>query len=210
MKEFGLQVILDREIVKERDVARVASKIIDAGASCIQLRDKISSDRTLLEEARDIKKITDESGSIFIINDRVDIAIAIDADGVHLGQDDLPCRCAREILGNDKIIGVSTHSIEQARGAQSAGADYIGVGPIFPTKTKPLLSAIGLDIVRRISREIDIPALFIGGIDLENIEKIIENGGRRFAIASAILNSRDIAGVTMSFLDITKVKEAIS
>lgn len=198
MKNSKLQVILDRGLVGKSDIVEVASELIDAGADCIQLRDKLSSDSQILEEAKRIRRIA--KNCVFLINDRVDIARLSDADGVHLGQADLPYEEARRFLGRERLIGISTHNIDQAKEAQALGADYIGVGPIFPTTTKPDLKAIGLDIVSAITQELTIPAFFIGGINLSNIGEITRRGGRRVAVASAILNSGDILATTRTMM----------
>lgn len=205
---WDLQVILDKEIVGDRDMVKIAADAIDGGASCIQLRGKVSSDKTFFEEAKDIRRITKERGCALIINDRIDIAAASHADGVHLGQDDLPYIEARRLFGRSRIIGLSTHNIEEAIRAQAMGADYIGVGPIFATKTKPILEAIGLDIVSEVSKKIEMPILFIGGISLENINEIIERGARRVAVASAILNCENITEATRSFINLLKGAKA--
>ena len=200
----NLLVILDKGIVANRDLIEIAKRLIGGGALFIQLRDKVSSDRTLLKEAKELRTITREAGCAFIINDRPDIVMAVDADGVHLGQGDLPCEDTRRLIGNNKTIGISTHSIKEARSAQKSGADYIGIGPIFPTKTKPASRAIGLDIVSSACKQIKIPAFFIGGVNLTNINQIIDRGGRHIAAASAILDSNDISKTTRSFADILK------
>lgn len=192
MRESRLLLILDTAMIKEGRILSVAETAIKSGVSFIQLRDKISDDRALLGKARALRSLTVDNGCVLIINDRVDIALAAGADGVHIGQDDLPINHARAILGDERIIGVSTHTINQAIAAQAEGADYIGVGPVFKTSTKPGLEAIGLDIVLRVAEEIDIPAFFIGGINASNIEEINARGGRRVAVASAILKSEDI------------------
>ena len=172
---------------------------VSAGCRIVQYREKQKSTREMIREAEQIKSICGDS-AIFIVNDRVDVALASDADGVHLGQEDLPYEYARKILGRGKIIGISTHDIEQARSAQMVGADYIGIGPIFATCTKPGLRAKGCEIVSRISKEINIPAFFIGGISLSNLHEILMRGGDSVAIASAILESGDIAETTKSFV----------
>ncbi|MFH1752612.1 MAG: thiamine phosphate synthase [Candidatus Omnitrophota bacterium] len=207
MKKRELQLILDRETAgRNIDTVRIAKEAIAGGARWIQLRDKMSDDGTLLREALKLRELTTETGAILIINDRVDIAMASGADGVHIGQEDLPYECARRLLGADKIIGISTHNIEQARAAQVKGADYIGVGPIFKTRTKPALKAIGLDIIDMVSREIRIPAFFIGGIDLRNLDEVLNMGAGSIAVASAILQSNNITESTRSYVN--KLREA--
>ncbi|MEE8360035.1 MAG: thiamine phosphate synthase [Candidatus Omnitrophota bacterium] len=210
MKKQILQLILDRETAGDKkDIVEIAREAIKGGAGWIQLRDKRSNDGAILRVASRLRELTRETGSIFIINDRVDIAMASGADGVHIGQGDLPCKCARRLLGNDKLIGISTHNIKQAQTAQEDGADYIGVGPIFKTRTKPDLNAIGLNIVDEISREIRIPAFFIGGINLSNLNEVLTMGGDSIAIASAILKSYDITETTRLFVNKLRETERI-
>lgn len=207
MKNSPLQVILDKGILKDRDITEAASKIIEAGGSCIQLRDKISTDRELLREAKILRSLTKSNKCIFIINDRVDIAVLSSACGVHLGQDDMPVEEARNLIGKDKFIGVSCHNIEQAKNAQSVGADYIGLGPIFRTPTKPGLEPIGTDIIQKALQEINIPAFFIGGINLDNIHEILKKGAGHIAIVSAILNSSNISEAVRNFNDSIRMRQ---
>jgi len=199
LKNSGLYVILDRAIAGDRDLADIAEDIIDGGADLIQLRDKVSSDSKFLKTAKSLRKITRKRRVLLIINDRADIAIASDSDGLHIGGDDLPLAEARRLIGKDKIIGISTHSLQEALLAQENGADYIGVGPIFKTASKPDLKPIGPDIVSQISAHIDIPAFFIGGIDLNNLDEITGRGGKSIAVASAILNMTDISKTVRTF-----------
>jgi thiamine-phosphate pyrophosphorylase len=155
------------------------------GATLIQLREKTLSDRELLQRARDVRRWTRQTGVLFVVNDRPDIARLVDADGVHLGQDDLPVKEARRILGPDALIGVSTHTLEQVRQAVLDGASYIGVGPCFPSRTKALALA-GLEFVRQASRETTLPAFAIGGISAETVAAVVEAGARRVAVSAAI------------------------
>ncbi len=192
MRESRLLLILDTAMIEYGKILSVAETAIDSGVSFIQLRDKRSNDRDLLDKAKALARLTKDNNCVFIVNDRADIALASGADGVHIGQEDLPISHARTILGDDRIIGISTHDIDQAVTAQAEGADYIGVGPVFRTSTKPGLEAIGLDIVRRVAEEIDIPAFFIGGINATNVEEISARGGKRIAVASAVLKSDDM------------------
>jgi len=201
LKDFNLQVILDRGILKDTEIFGAASRTMEGGARLLQLRDKTSNDRDLLREARVLRKLTKDTGCRLIINDRVDIALISSSDGVHLGQDDMPIREARRLLGEEKIIGISTHNIEQARAAEEAGADYIGIGPVFAAPSKPSRAPIGLETAARIAQKTRIPAFLIGGISLTNIDEIIKAGGKSFAVASAILKSGDMAETTKSFMD---------
>jgi len=159
------------------------------GARMIQLREKSLSDREFLELAREGRRWTSEAGVPFIVNDRPDIARLAEADGVHLGQNDLPVKEARRILGPDRLIGVSTHTLDQVRQAILDGANYIGVGPTFPSGTKEFDNFPGLDFVGQVTNETTLPAFVIGGVSPENIEKITAAGGQRVAVGQAICQS---------------------
>jgi thiamine-phosphate pyrophosphorylase len=192
LRDFRLYVIIDKKAAKGRDLVCVAREAIAGGADVIQLRDKESEVREIVEAGRAIRKAVEKDKAVFIINDRPDIALAVDADGVHLGQDDLPVMAARSILGKDKIIGLSTHSLEQAVEAQNSGADYIGVGPIFSTPTKPDYKAVGLEIIRKVKGISRVPFVVIGGIDGSNIGEVIVAGGSRVAVVRAVCAAENI------------------
>ncbi|MBX9581034.1 MAG: thiamine phosphate synthase [Gemmataceae bacterium] len=161
------------------------------GATVFQLREKSLSDRELLERARDVRRWTRQAGVLFIVNDRPDIARLAEADGVHLGQDDLPVREARRVVGPDALIGVSTHSVEQVRRAVLDGADYLGVGPTFPSRTKTFEVFPGLDFVRAAAAETSLPAFALGGVGPENVGRVAEAGGRRVAVGAAVGRADD-------------------
>lgn len=203
MKDCKLYVIIDRDIIKNRDILRITKDILRGGADIIQLRDKSSPDGNFLRYAKAIKKITKKYKCLFIVNDKVDIAYLVDADGVHLGQNDIPIEEARKILGT-KIIGVSTHNLKEAKKAVKKGADYIGIGPVFTSKTKKGLSPIGLSTLRRVSKTINIPFFAIGGISLTNIAKVKRAGGDRVAVISSVLKTKNVCQ------SVRKLKEAIS
>jgi len=137
-----------------------------------------------------------DTGAIFVVNDHADIAASVEADGVHLGQDDLPLRDARKVLGPGRIIGISTHSIEQARTAQAAGADYIGFGPVFSTSTKDAGPAQGIDVLRMICGAVAIPVIAIGGIRDRTVGDAAQAGAKGVAVVSAILSARDISAAS--------------
>ena len=162
---------------------------LKGGVQIIQLREKNASARKFVELAKKIKELCSIYDAIFIINDRVDIAHIVGADGVHLGQDDINIEAARHLLGNDAIIGISTHSPEQAVQAVKTGADYIGVGPVFTTPTKPGRTAVGLEYVKWASKNIDIPWFAIGGIDMETVDQVLNCGAKRIAVVRAIINA---------------------
>jgi thiamine-phosphate pyrophosphorylase len=176
--------------------------VLRAGVGWVQYRDKNASRRKVHEEAIKLKDLAGKHNAVFIVNDYSDIALAIDADGVHLGQDDLPVKEARKILGKGKIIGVSTHSIEQALEAEQAGADYLGFGPVFHTSTKDAGSPRGIDLLKEIRNKVSIPVVAIGGINLENIHSVLETGVDGVAIASAISkgNIQENAGRFMEII----------
>lgn len=164
---------------------------LKGGVDILQLREKTMPANRIIELGKKIKLLCAEYGAIFIVNDRVDIAYVLEADGVHLGQDDMDVESARKILGNNAIIGVSTHALEQAQKAVADGADYIGMGPVFTTPTKPGRKSVGLEYVEWVSNNIDIPAFAIGGIDLDNVNEVIEHGAKRIAVVRAIINAEN-------------------
>jgi thiamine-phosphate pyrophosphorylase len=159
------------------------------GARMIQLREKSLKDRALLELARQIRRWTREAGVLFIVNDRADVARLAEADGVHVGQEDLPLKESRRILGPDLLIGVSTHTIGQVRQAILDGANYVGVGPTFPSETKEFAEFPGLEFVSQVSKETSLPAFVIGGVSQENIERTTAAGGQRIAVGQAVCQS---------------------
>lgn len=164
----------------------VISEACAGGVDVVQLREKELSDRELIDRARKVRRWTRDAGVLFIMNDRPDIARFVEADGVHLGQDDLPVHVARRILGPDAIIGVSTHTLAQVRQAVLDGASYIGVGPIFPSSTKEFEEFPGLDFVRAAAAETTLPAFALGGISLANVDQVVAAGASRIAVSSAI------------------------
>jgi thiamine-phosphate pyrophosphorylase len=181
------------------EAARLALR---GGADIIQLREKEAKDREILSLARDLREMTHDAGALFIVNDRPDIARLAGADGVHLGQTDLPPAAARAILGPDGIIGVSTHSVEQARQAVADGADYIGVGPMFPTATKGYSEGVGPSYIREAASVAGLPLVAIGGITPERVPEILRMAPERhviIAVSSAILQAPDIEAAAGCF-----------
>ncbi|MCK5534633.1 thiamine phosphate synthase [bacterium] len=183
---------------------KMVEEAIIGGVEIVQLRAKELSRKELMRLACSLREITFKYKIIFIINDWPDVALASQADGVHLGQDDLEITYVRKLMG-DKIIGVSTHTLEEARAAQEKGADYIGVGPIFKTVTKPDLRPVGLDLIAEIKKEIKIPFFCLGGIDSDNIKQVIEIGGRRVAISSAICKVRSLEEIGKTTQNLKKM-----
>ena len=165
--------------------------LIRAGADVIQLRDKQLADRPLLQRAKRLREITRASPALFIMNDRPDLAQLADADGVHVGQEELTVSDTRHIAGSDRLIGVSTHSVAQARQAVLDGADYIGVGPTFPSATKQFDAFTGLGLLRQVFAELGLPGFAIGGINLDNLAAVLTTGCRRVAVSGAVHNADD-------------------
>ncbi|MDD4879819.1 MAG: thiamine phosphate synthase [Candidatus Omnitrophica bacterium] len=192
MRDFRLYVIIDKKAVKGRDLVYAAKEAIAGGADVIQLRDKGSDAADVVEAGRAMREAIGKDEAVFIVNDSPDIALAIDADGVHLGQEDMPVIGARSILGKGKIIGLSTHSFEQALAAQNSGADYIGVGPVFSTPTKPGYKAVGLALIKKVNDIKGLPFVAIGGIDESNIDEVIVAGASRVAVVRAVCGAEDI------------------
>ncbi len=187
----GLYAIVDATFLPLDSISDTAMAIVDAGARILQLRAKDIPAKTVFQIASGIAKAIPDD-VLFIINDRADIAVASGAGGVHLGQDDIPCSMAREILGNGYIIGVSTHSIEEALEAERDGADYISFGPVFPTSTKDAGEAKGLATLREVKHSIKIPAIAIGGIYEGNLRDVFDTGVDGVAMISHILCSEDV------------------
>jgi len=201
LKRARLYVLVDKKLLGERKVEDVIKRLVKSGVRMIQYRDKYADDGEFLNEATKIKKILRKPNVLYIINDRVDIALLIDADGVHVGQSDLPVPVARKLLGKNKIIGTSAENIKQARMAQKQGADYVGLGPIFYTTTKEKIpQPVGLDLIKQAKKELRIPFFSIGGINLDNLSSVINAGAKGIAVASAIVCSPDIAKTTKQFL----------
>jgi len=175
------------------------------GASLIQLREKRASPREFYDAALEAVSMARRLGVRIIINDRVDIAIAVKADGVHLGQDDLPPDRARALMGANRIIGFSTHSLEQALAADLASVDYVAIGPVLETSTKERPDPIvGLETVREIRRRISKPLVAIGGITLDRARSILEAGADSVAVIADLLSARDVAERTRAFVDLLR------
>lgn len=196
----GLYLITDKNIPGISH-EKQAERTLKGGLRLLQLREKEMSKKDLLMVALNLRDLTRRWGARLIINDHVDIALACHADGVHIGQEDLPLRYAREILGKECIIGISTHNLEEALEAESSGADYISVGPIFPTETKRGGTPLGSKFIREVKTKVSIPVVAIGGINLTNIDEVIEAGADAIAIISAILSSGDITDSVRRFIE---------
>ncbi len=198
MKGFSLYVITDRNIQK-RDTLEVVEEAILGGASVIQLREKDLPTREFLDEALRVRKCTKRYGVLFIVNDRVDIALASEADGVHLGPEDMPLRYAHRIAPH-LLLGYSCDTVEEAKRAEQAGASYLGVGTVFPTKTKKDAGEpIGLERLRLVKEAVHIPVVAVGGINLDNLESVLATGVDGVAVVSAIVGAPSVRDATLSF-----------
>jgi thiamine-phosphate diphosphorylase len=167
------------------------SQALAAGVRFFQYRNKSGTRREIYETSLQLVLLARGTGALFIVNDHADIALAVEADGVHLGQDDLPIEHARDLLGSEKLIGVSTHSPEQAKVAEAGGADYIGFGPVFRTSTKDAGPVQGIEKIPVIKRTVSVPVIAIGGITLANVDEVICAGADGVAVISAVLSAPD-------------------
>ncbi|MHB9909101.1 thiamine phosphate synthase [Clostridium botulinum] len=190
---YELYLITDRRFLKGRQLKKVVEDAILGGVTIVQVREKDVSTREFYNVAKEVKEVTDYYKVPIIINDRLDIAQAIDASGVHLGQKDMHLNIAREILGKDKIIGISVGNVKEALEAQNNGADYLGIGTIFPTGSKKDVDAlIGIDGLSKIKDSISIPSVAIGGINKTNFKDVLKTGIEGISVISAILDEDDI------------------
>lgn len=195
-----LYVILDRAVARGRDLDEILAAAIEGGCRMVQLREKAWPSGRLLPLAERLRARCRRAGVTFVVNDRVDLALAVGADGVHLGQDDLPPRAARPLLRPGMILGRSTHSLEQATRARDDGADYIAVGSMFATATKPDFELVGPDLLRRIRPLTARPLVGIGGITDANVAEVIRAGADGVAVISAVCGALDPAAATRGFL----------
>lgn len=192
MIDYSLYLVTDRGLALGRATVNIVRAAIAGGVTCVQLREKHSDTRAFIEEARALKELLDvlEANIPLIINDRLDVALAIGADGVHLGQSDMPLADARRLAGKAMIIGVSAESVEDAIRAEAEGADYLGVSPVFATPTKTdAAPPLGVDGVRRIRAAVGLPLVGIGGIHAGNAADIIRAGANGVAVVSAIVSA---------------------
>ncbi|CAM4470945.1 thiamine-phosphate pyrophosphorylase [Paenibacillus endophyticus] len=200
MKDFRLYAITGEQFHPGRSMIEVMEEAIKGGVDIIQLRDKSGDKAVITEKAKALRELTRKYGVTFIVNDYIDIAMEVDADGIHLGQGDVPLLEARKMVGN-KIIGISTHAIAEALLAEQQGADYIGVGPIYPTATKvDVVDPVTIAYVREVVKEVSIPFVAIGGIKLHNVDDVIQAGATRICAVSEIVGSDDVKGVCEAFI----------
>jgi thiamine-phosphate pyrophosphorylase len=192
LHECRLYGIIDLGYVERRDAARIVEQMIEGGVDLIQLRAKEKSISKLMELSAELLELTVKSFTPLIVNDYAEIARQVPVEGVHVGQDDDPIEIVRQKAAREILVGKSTHSLEQAGAAQREGADYIGFGPIFATPTKPDYPAIGLQNIRRVHAEVNLPIFCIGGINIDNLQSVIDAGAKRVVMVSALLKAHNI------------------
>lgn len=191
--EADIYGITAEEYSRGRNNIQVVAQMIEAGITVIQYREKEKNDRQRYEECLKIREMTKHAGVLLIVNDRPDLALLVNADGIHLGQNDLPVENVRKLVGENMLIGLSTHSPAQAEAALTSGADYIGVGPIFPTKTKKdVCDAVGLEYLDYVVKNINLPFVAIGGIKEHNIAEVKRHGARCMSLVTEIVGAEDI------------------
>ena len=200
--DYSVYLVTDRRILQGRDLLDAVAEAIEGGVTLIQLREKEVSSREFYQIALKVKDLAHSRGVPLLINDRLDIALAVDADGLHIGQEDLPLQVARKILGPDKIIGLSVSNLEDAVQGEKEGADYLGAGAVYPTTSKDVSeSPIGPDGLKKIKDAVSIPVVGIGGINLFNIEEVKRTGVDGVAVISAIMGAPDIKDAARKLTD---------
>lgn len=207
-KSLLLYAITDRTWLGDKKLKDEVEKVLQAGATFLQLREKHLDKEQFLQEAKEIKKLTDQYQVPFVINDHVEVAIECKADGVHVGQSDMQARDIRRMLGPDKIIGVSARNVEQARKAKESGADYIGVGAVFGTATKKDADYVSLEELKNICASVDIPVVAIGGIHENNLMQLKGSGIDGISVISAIFAKPDVAEATRNLLTLVQTMKA--
>jgi thiamine-phosphate pyrophosphorylase len=206
MVDYSVYLVTDRELARGRTTLEIAGAAIRGGVSCIQLREKTCSTREFIDEALAIRSLLARHEIPLIINDRVDVALAVKADGIHLGQKDMPCSMARQLIPESMIVGISVESLDDAIAAQKDGADYLGVSPIYSTPTKTdTAQPLGLEGLRSIRSEVDLPLVGIGGLNADNAEAVIHNGADGVAVVSAIVAADDPEAATRALSEIVRL-----
>lgn len=204
--DLSVYVLLDRDFTAGRTLAEIAQAAIRGGATVLQLRDKSNDIQRFYADARALRELTRAAGIPFIVNDRVDIGMAVDADGVHVGEDDLPVAATRQIVGTEKIIGASAGSIEAAEAAIAAGADHLGVGPVYEARATKADAGppLGLTLVRDVAARSPIPIVGIGGITAASADAVIAAGAAGVAVISAISLAPDVEEATRQLADVVR------
>lgn len=199
--DYTLYLVTDRDVLKGRDLCEAIEASIKGGVTLVQLREKDISSLDFYNLAMAVKKITDKHNVPLIINDRIDIALAVDAAGVHVGQSDIPTKVARKIIGEEKILGISAATLEEAKLAEAEGADYLGIGAVFPTDTKKDARSVSLELLGEIKKSLTVPVVGIGGISESNVELLKESKIDGVAVVSAILGKDDIEQAAKNMIE---------
>ena len=192
-KALKLYLVTDSDILKGRDFYKVIEDSMKAGVTMVQLREKNTDGKEFLEKAIKLRELTNKYNVTFVINDRIDIAMLVDADGVHIGQSDIDAVSARKLLGDNKIIGVSARNLQEAKIAKENGADYLGIGAMFSTSTKSDAKLVSFNTLEEIIKEVNLPFVLIGGITLDNVKKLKHFKPDGYALVSGILGTDDIS-----------------
>lgn len=192
-KDLKLYLVTDSEILKDRDFYKCIEDAIKSGVTMVQLREKNTDGKEFLEKAIKLRELTNKYNVTFVINDRIDIAMLVDADGVHIGQSDIDAVSARKLLGDNKIIGVSARNLQEAKIAKENGADYLGIGAMFSTSTKGDAKLVSFNTLEEIIKEVNLPFVLIGGITLDNVKKLKHFKPDGYALVSGILGTDDIS-----------------
>ena len=187
--DYSVYLVTDHRNTNDEEFLNIIEEAIKGGTTIVQLREKTASTKEFYQLALKVKEITSKYDVPLLINDRIDIALAVDSDGVHIGQDDMPADIARKIIGKDKILGVSASTVAEAKKAEADGADYIGSGAVFPTATKDDADSVSKLQLKEIVHSIDIPVVAIGGITLENADTLKDTGIAGFSVVSAIMSA---------------------
>ena len=200
-KALKLYLVTDSDILKGRDFYKVIEDSMKDGVTVVQLREKDADGKEFLEKAMKLRELTRKYNVSFIINDRVDIAMLCDADGIHVGQSDIDAVSVRKLIGEDKIIGVSARSVEEAKKAKEDGANYLGIGAMFSTSTKLDAKDVSFDTLNNIINEVDLPFVLIGGINLDNVCQLKQFNPDGYALVSGILGAQDIKSRVKSWYE---------
>ena len=201
IQHIDFYLITDSNLSK-KGILDDVKQALEAGCAIIQYREKNKSTKEMIGEALEIKSLCGRK-AIFLVNDRIDVALAVDADGVHIGQDDMPFEIARKLVGRGKIIGLTVHSVEEALHAETVGADYIGLSPIFETATKKDAgNSCGISMIRETRKKLNLPIVAIGGINKENVREVIMAGADAAVAISAVVCSDDVYRETRDFINI--------
>ena len=192
-KDLKLYLVTDSKILKDRDFYICIEDAIKSGVTMVQLREKNTDGKEFLEKAIKLRELTNKYNVTFVINDRIDIAMLVDADGVHIGQSDIDAVSARKLLGDNKIIGVSARNLQEAKIAKENGADYLGIGAMFSTSTKSDAKLVSFNTLEEIIKEVNLPFVLIGGITLDNVKKLKHFKPDGYALVSGILGTDDIS-----------------